>query len=107
MYRIGEEALSELAGLLRHCGGEEEGVPFLWQSRDDSPHILDETHVEHTVYLIKNEELHALQLYVTLVHQVEQPTWCGDEDIDAPGGICTCGPWRTPPNITRCLKRRN
>jgi len=56
---------------------------LLRQRRDYAAHILDETHVKHPVDLIQDEELYALKHNIALIHQVEQPAGCGNQDIDA------------------------
>ena len=45
--------------------------------------IFDKAHIKHSIDFVKNEEIDTLQLYVTLIHQVEQSPGCGNENIDA------------------------
>ena len=56
--------------LRRHCG-------------DDPADVMDEAHVEHAVGLVEHEDLHLVEPDVALIHEVEQASRRGDQDIDA------------------------
>jgi hypothetical protein len=51
--------------------------------RDHLLHIVDEAHVKHAVGLVQHEELQLFQVDVALVHQVQQATGSGHEDVHA------------------------
>ena len=78
MHRIIKKALGKLARLPGQSGREEKGAVLLRQSRDYPLHVSYEAHVEHPVDLIQDEELDPFQLYVALVHQVQEPARSGD-----------------------------
>ena len=44
---------------------------------------MDESHVQHAIRLVKDEQLDLAQVRVALVDQVQQPTRRGNEHIDA------------------------
>ncbi len=39
------------------------------------------SHVKHTVSLIQNKIFYVLQVYISLVHQVQQPAGCCNQYI--------------------------
>jgi len=73
----------ELGDIARHGGGEQERLALLGDRADDAAHVADETHVEHAVGLVDDEERHMAQLHVAALDQVEQTAWRGDQDVDA------------------------
>src|SRR5260221_166499 len=46
---------------------------------------MNEAHVEHPVGLVEHEDLELVEPDMTLVHEVEEPTGRGDQDVDAAG----------------------
>src|SRR5258708_19885030 len=46
---------------------------------------MDEAHVEHPVGLVEHEDLKLVEPDMTLVHQVEEASGRGDQDVDAAG----------------------
>ena len=44
--------------------------------------VRNEAHVEHPIDLVENKNLHSVQMDVSLLHQIEQPSGRGYQDID-------------------------
>ena len=44
---------------------------------------MNEAHVEHAVGFIENENFGVRKIGVALLDQIEQPAWCGDENVHA------------------------
>lgn len=44
-------------------------------------HVMDESHVEHTVCLVQHKFLDVVKVDMLLLHQVKQPSRCGDENV--------------------------
>ena len=65
LYRVLEQGLSQFLNLLWHGGREHDGLAGLRQLACDGVDVLRETHVEHAVGLIKDEEAHLAQIHVT------------------------------------------
>src|SRR5580700_7021214 len=49
---------------------------------DDLTNIVDEAHVEHAVGLVQHEKLHVAKTQRIAPDEIEQPSWCRDEDIN-------------------------
>ncbi len=47
------------------------------------PQRNDEAHVEHLVRFVEDQDLDIAKVDVALLHQVEEPTRCGDQHVDA------------------------
>ena len=47
-------------------------------------HIRAKSHVEHTICFIEDEDLHMSEWDNLLIDQIEQSSWCGDEDVYSP-----------------------
>jgi len=58
-------------------------MSLLRQHRDDFPYITNETHVEHAVCFVEDEIIALRELHMPLVHQIEKPARCCNENIDA------------------------
>ena len=78
-----EDRPRELRDLVGHGRGEEEGLAVGRQLRDDAPHVVDESHIEHPIRLVEHENLDMVEVDVSLLHEVEEASRSRDEDIDA------------------------
>jgi hypothetical protein len=76
-------ACGEGAYFGRHCGGKKEGLAVLRQSGDDSSHVVDKAHIEHTVGFIENEHFNKPEVYGSSLHVVEKPPGSSYHDVHA------------------------
>ncbi len=80
--RIGEDISGEVDYSRRHGRREEERLSLARKLGDDLLHIMDESHIEHTICLIEYEEFDLPKIDESLLHEIEQSTWSRDQDID-------------------------
>jgi hypothetical protein len=73
----------QIAYFGRYSGGEKHCLAMCGHGGDDSPHVPDEAHIEHTVGLIEDEDLDVSQVDGATLHMVEEAARRGDDDIDA------------------------
>ena len=66
---------------LRHSGREHDGLMFLWQQFGNTEDIVRESHVQHTVSLIKHKERQTTQVEVSHANVAEQTARGGNDDI--------------------------
>ena len=64
-------------------GGEKEGLAVFRAASDDAADIGEETHVEHAVDFIEDEDFDVAEVDGALLHVVEETTGGGNDDIDA------------------------
>src|SRR5690625_1326518 len=79
--RIIEKTLCQRCDTLRHRRREEKGLTLGGKLRENSFHIVNETHVEHSVGFVEDEDFQFAQVDLLLLKEVEEPSRCGDEDI--------------------------
>ena len=72
-----EQGLRQLLYLLRHGGREHDGLASLRQLGGDGLDVLGETHVEHAVGLVEDEEAHLAQVYVAQRDVRDESAWGG------------------------------
>ncbi|MNQ53030.1 hypothetical protein D3C85_670610 [compost metagenome] len=81
--------MQQLAGEVGDVFGEgcrEQQVLTLGrQAREDFLHVVHETHVEHAVGFVEDEDFHVAEVDGLLVGQVEQTAGAGDQHVDALG----------------------
>lgn len=80
--RVVEEIATELDNGSRQGRGEEHGLALLGELGEDPADIREETHVEHPVALVENEEIEATEVSPRILHQVEQTPRRRNDDID-------------------------
>jgi hypothetical protein len=80
--RIAQDRPGQAPDVVRERGREHEVLAALRQELDDALDIGQETHVQHAVSLVKDEDLDLAQVRDLLPDQVEQPARRGDEDLD-------------------------
>ena len=83
-FRPVHDRLGEGVDLRRHRGREEQCLPPPGYGRDDFADVGEKAHVEHPVGFIQHEEFDVREIEAPAVEMVEQPAWCGDNDVDAP-----------------------
>ena len=44
---------------------------------------MDKSHIKHTVGLIQYEVSHIIQMDISLIHQIQQTSWSGDQYVDS------------------------
>jgi len=80
---VGKHLIGKLADARGHGRGEHERLPFYGQLFDDAPDVGEETHVEHSVRLIDDEDLEALEVDRLLRKVIEETAGTGHDNIDA------------------------
>ena len=78
---IVEELYGKFADFRRHSGREHDALTIPRQLAHKFHNIVDETHVEHTVGLVKYKEGTAGEIEVSYLQMAEQTAWGGDEHI--------------------------
>ena len=56
---------------------------FFGSDREHAADVADETHVEHPVGFVEHEDLDVPEVDRLLLHVIEQPSGCRDEDVHA------------------------
>ena len=72
-----EQRLGQLLYLVGHGGGEHDGLASLGQLRCDGLDVFRESHVEHAVGLVEDEEAHPAQVYVAQRDMGDEASGCG------------------------------
>ena len=67
----------------RQRGRKEQGLPLLARRAflHQSPHVRQETHVQHAIHLVEHEDFYTRQRDLPLLEVIEQPPGRGDDDI--------------------------
>ena len=78
---IFEKGLGQVLDLVGHGSREHDGLASLRKFLGDGHDVLGETHVEHTVCLVKNEEAHLAQVDVAQTDVGDEATWGSDDYI--------------------------
>ena len=78
-----QNAVRKGSDLIGHGGREEKSLSFCRKLGNHLLDIMDESHVQHPVCLVQHKYLDESQIDESLLHQVEQPSWCCHEDISA------------------------
>ena len=97
---IVEERVGEARDHRRHRRREQQRLPLLGNQRRNLADRGDETHVEHPVGLVEDEDPHGAEGHEPLLEEIEQAPGGGDEDVDSRAERCTWRCWLTPPKIT-------
>ena len=64
-----------------HGSAKEQVLAFLWQEFEHLLDVSNKAHVQHSVGFIQNEELNVRNVDVSLSYQIQEPSWCGNEDV--------------------------
>jgi len=81
--RIAHDRSGKGLDLGRHRGGKQEGLAVSRKGADDPPNVREESHVEHAVRLVEDEDLETAEVHVPAGHVVEESPRRRDNDIDA------------------------
>ena len=93
-----EDPIGQASDVVREGGREQQVLPLGGQRGQDPADVADESHVEHAVGLVQDEDLDPAQVDGALADVVEQPTRGGDHDLGAvPAARATWGLKPTPP----------
>ena len=79
--RVVDQPLGELADVIRKSRGEHEVLAIAGKLGDDLLDVVDESHVEHAVRFIENENFERVEFHSPLVDEVEKATRSGDQDV--------------------------
>ncbi len=81
LYRIGDNSLSKAPHVIRE-GSREKHSLSLFRNFDQYPlYIGHKAHIEHSVYLVEDEDFHLFQVDMSLSHEIKEPPRSGDENI--------------------------
>lgn len=81
-HRVADHGVGQLHHFRSYGGREKQGLALRRNLRQHPFDVGDEAHIEHPVHLVENEDLYLIQVDESLLHQVEQPTGSGHENID-------------------------
>ena len=82
-YGVFLDSFGETADFRGDGSGKEHGLSVSGDCGNNSSNIADETHIEHSVCLIENEDFDVPKVDGAAVHVVEEAAGCSDNDIDA------------------------
>jgi len=83
--RLIQDGRSQRRYILGHGGGEEKSLSFLRQKSHDTAHVTDKPHVEHTIRFIQYDNLHPVQVQISLVLKIQETAGSGCKDVHAAG----------------------
>jgi hypothetical protein len=78
-----QHGIRELTYFRLHGCRKHQGLPLLRNFLKNSSNGRKESHVKHTVGFVKHEDFETLKIDITLLHQIKQPAWSRDNDVDA------------------------
>ena len=81
--RVEQELRGEPADLVGEGRREKQRLALRRKHADDALDVGDESHVQHAVGLVEDEDLHLAEVDRLLPDQVEEAPRRGDEDLDA------------------------
>ena len=82
LHRIVHVVLGDVGNLTRHSGTEEQHLALVGHMLEYLVDIIDKTHVEHLVGLIKNYSSHVVEFYHSTPNQVLQSAGGGDYHLN-------------------------
>ena len=82
-YGIVENISCKSLYLVGHSGWEHYRLAISGQPLHYGHDIIVETHVEHTVSLIKNKEADSAQIHVAHLDMAKQTPWCGNNHVSS------------------------
>src|SRR5207247_8816669 len=78
-----EKLFGDLFDLFGQGRREQQRLSLARKRGNDAPNLRKEAHVEHSVGFVENGVTDVAEVRVT-THQVDQPAWRCDDDVDAP-----------------------
>jgi len=82
-FWILKEAIGQFLNFRRHCGREEQGLACKRNELGDALDIGNETHVEHAVGFVDDENLDGAHQKLAALEMVEQPAGGADQNVGA------------------------
>ena len=82
-HRIAQHFRRQCRNRRRHRRTEKERLTPRRQIRQDAADLGKEAHVEHAIGLVENEILEMAHPRITRPHVIQQPSWRGDDHVDA------------------------
>jgi hypothetical protein len=88
--RLIQELVGELFDLVGKRGREQEVLAFRrWRQQfHDALDVGNETHIEHAIRLVENENLDLAEIDALVLHVIEEPAGCRNQDFDAGAHDC-------------------
>lgn len=80
---ITKEAVGQRGDGFGHGGAKQQVLSLNGEEFQDLFDVVNEPHVEHPVCFIEHKEFDLGQINVALANEVQQPSRCGYEDVDA------------------------
>ena len=83
--RLVQELIGELLDLVAECRREQQVLSFVRGRKQphDPLDVGDESHVEHSIRFIENQDLDLAEVHALLLDVIEHPAGRGDKDLDA------------------------
>ena len=81
MFGVLQDSAGQIDDRIRHRRGEEERLASFGEKPDHLSHVMDESHVEHAVCFVDDEDLKPIEAQVALIDQVEEAPWGGYENF--------------------------
>ena len=81
--RIFEHAMCESRDSGSHSSREKQSLTLHRDNLEEFFHIIDESHIEHTIRLIEDEYLHIRERDISLIHEIQESSRSGDEYVDS------------------------
>ena len=81
--RLPQNPGGEPLDLRRQGGGKEQGLPVGGNLFHNPPHVGQETHVEHAIDFVEDENVDVAKIYRALFEQIEQPAGRRADDVGA------------------------
>ena len=78
-----EQRISEASDLFRHGRGEEHGLTRGRKQFADLANRFDESHVEHAIGLVEDEEFDLAEIDQSLLQEIDKTTWSRDKNVGA------------------------
>ncbi len=80
-FRFLQESLCQFSDGSGHGSGEEHGLPFFRNPRQDGADVVDESHIHHFVPFVQHENLHVGQVDGAALHVVHETARGGYDDV--------------------------
>ena len=80
-HRVVQQSDGQLPDLRRHSSREHHTLAGGRQLTYNLQDVLNESHIQHTVGLVKHKEAAAAQIQVAHLQMTEQPSWCRDQYV--------------------------
>ena len=80
---IQRPAVGEFDDFRREGGAVQQGLAAILvrRARDDAAHLGNETHVEHAVGLVEDEQFDHAEMEIVVADEIDQPAGRGDDDV--------------------------